>query len=240
MLRVPDSACAACVNTPWALIMRKLAAEALGTFILMFCGTAVIIANDASGNITHVGISLTWGLIVLALIYALGDVSGCHINPAVTVAFFAARRFEGRLVLPYIASQIAGAVLAVGSLRLLFPDHATLGVTQPTGPVWQSFFLEVAMTFILMFVVLCVSTGAQEKGVMAGVAVGSVIALEVLLAGPISGASMNPARSLAPALVTWNLDHLWIYLIAPFLGGLLAIGACRCVQPKGCCCKAAC
>ena len=219
--------------------MRKLAAELFGTFALVFAGTGAIVINDVSGGtVSHVGIALTFGLIVLALIYALGDVSGCHLNPAVTLGFFTARRFEGRLVVPYIVSQCFGAILASVTLRLMFPTNATLGATLPAGDVLQSFVLEFILTLILMFVILSVSTGSKEKCVLAGVAVGSVIALEALFAGPISGASMNPARSMAPALVSLRLDALWLYLTAPILGACVSVFACRCVQEPGCCCRA--
>jgi MIP family channel proteins len=218
--------------------MRKLVAEALGTFALVFAGTGAIVINDVSGGaISHVGIALTFGLVVLAMIYALGDVSGCHLNPAVTLGFFLGRRFEGRWVLPYIASQCLGALLASGVLRLLFPAHPGLGTTLPREGAGQAFVLEAILTFLLMFVILSVSTGAKEKGILAGVAVGSVIALEALFAGPVSGASMNPARSLAPALVAGRLESLWIYLTAPVLGAVVAVLACRCVRDKGCCCR---
>jgi aquaporin Z len=218
------------------IVARKLAAEVLGTFALVFAGTGAIVINDVSGGaVSHVGIALTFGLVVLAMIYALGDVSGCHLNPAVSLGFLAAGRFEVRLIGPYILSQCAGALLASLVLRLLFPDHGTLGATLPAGVALQSFVLEAILTFILMFVILSVSTGAKEKGVMAGVAVGSVIALEALFAGPISGASMNPARSLAPALCAGRLDNLWVYLTAPLLGAFAAVAACRCVQERGCC-----
>jgi aquaporin Z len=216
--------------------MRKLAAELLGTFALVFAGTGAIVINDVSnGTVSHVGIALTFGLIVLAMIYAVGDVSGAHLNPAVTLGFCAARRFAGRQVVPYILSQCVGAVLASLVLRLMFPVHATLGATLPAGAPVQSFVLETILTFILMFVILSVSSGPKEKGIMAGIAVGAVIALEALFAGPISGASMNPARSLAPALVAWRLESLWVYLTAPVLGAVLGVAACRCVHEKGCC-----
>jgi len=218
--------------------MRRLAAEMLGTFALVFAGTGAIVINDVSGGtVSHVGIALTFGLIVLAMIYAVGDVSGAHLNPAVTLGFFAARRFKARLVVPYIASQCAGALLASLALQLMFPTNATLGATLPAGSAIQSFVLEAVLTFLLMFVILSVSSGSKEKGVLAGVAVGSVIALEALFAGPISGASMNPARSLAPALVSLRLDSLWVYLTAPTLGACVGVLACRCVQEPGCCCR---
>jgi aquaporin Z len=215
--------------------MRKLAAEMFGTFVLVFTGTAAIVVNQVHGHVTHVGVSLVFGLIVLALIYALGDVSGAHINPAVTLGFAAARRFPLRWVVPYILSQCAGALLASLFLRLLFPGHDGLGETRPIpGLPWQSFALEVFLTLLLMVVVLAVSTGAKEKGIMAGVAVGSIIALEALFAGPVSGASMNPARSLAPALVSGNLKDLWIYLTAPVAGAVLAVPLCWCIlEPPG-------
>jgi aquaporin Z len=194
------------------------------------------VINDVSnGAITHVGIALTFGLVVLALIYALGDVSGAHFNPAVTLGFWMAGRFPAKSVAAYVASQGAGALLASLLMRWLFPAHATLGATQPAGSVWQSFVLETILTWFLMLVILSVSTGAKEKGTTAGIAIGSVIALEALFAGPITGASMNPARSLAPALVSAQLANLWIYLAAPVLGALLAVLACRCVQEDGCC-----
>jgi aquaporin NIP len=217
--------------------MKKLAAEVLGTFALVFAGTGAIVINSESGGaVSHVGIALTFGLVVLAMIYAVGDVSGAHLNPAVTLGFFTARRLPGRWVFPYIGSQCIGAFLASALLRLLFPAHATLGATLPAGSAFQSFVLEAVLTFLLMFVILSVSVGPKEKGVLAGIAVGSVIALEALFAGPISGASMNPARSLAPALVAGRLDSLWLYLTAPMLGAALSVLACRCVQDHPCCC----
>jgi len=221
--------------------MRALIAECMGTFALVFAGTGAIVINDISGGaITHLGIALTFGLIVLAMIYTLGEVSGAHLNPAVTIGFWAARRFPAKTVLPYIVAQVAGALLASLVLRLLFSAHATLGATMPKGPVMQSFVLEFILSGMLMFVILNVSHGAREKGLTAGIVVGSVIALEALFAGPICGASMNPARSLAPALVAFNLEHLWLYMLAPVLGAICSVGACRCVQEKPCCCAEGC
>jgi aquaporin Z len=216
--------------------MKKYFAEFLGTFALVFAGTGAIVIDDVSGGaITHVGVALTFGLIVLAMIYSLGDVSGAHLNPAVTLGFFAARRFPGGTVLPYVFSQTLGALAASVLLRGLFPQHATLGLTAPAGSSAQSFIFEVVLTALLMFVILSVSTGAKERGITAGIAVGAVVALEALFAGPICGASMNPARSLAPALVSGHLRDVWIYLCAPVLGALLAVLGCRCVRETGCC-----
>jgi aquaporin Z len=215
---------------------KKLAAEFLGTFALVFAGTGAIIINDVSGGaVSHLGVAVTFGLIVMTMIYTLGDISGAHLNPAVTLAFFAARRLDRGLVAPYMLSQCLGAVAASATLLLLFPQHASLGGTAPAGPVTQSFALEGILTCLLMFVILGVSTGEKEKGITAGIAVGSVVGLEALFAGPISGASMNPARSLAPALVSGQFATLWIYLSAPVLGALIAVLGCQCVHEKGCC-----
>jgi aquaporin NIP len=215
---------------------KKMFAEFLGTFALVFAGTGAIVINDVTGgSVSHVGVALTFGMVVLAMIYSLGDISGAHLNPAVTLGFFAAGRFKADLVLPYLLSQILGALTASALLRLLFAGHPTLGATIPAGPAWQSFVIEVVLTFFLMLVILSVSTGAKEKGVTAGIAVGAVIALEALFAGPICGASMNPARSLAPALVSFRLAEVWIYLTAPVLGAGLAVLACRGVREEGCC-----
>jgi len=218
--------------------MKRYAAEALGTFILVFAGTGAIVVDQTTGGaVTHVGVALTFGLVVMALIYALGDVSGAHFNPAVTLGFFAARRFRREEVLPYVGSQLAGAVAASVTLRLLFPQSQLLGATIPAGSALQSLLLETILTAILMFVILSVATGGKEQGVVAGIAVGAVVGLEALFAGPISGASMNPARSFGPAFVAHGLPDLWIYVAGPVLGALIAVAACRCVQRPGCCSK---
>jgi aquaporin Z len=214
---------------------RALAAELFGTFALVFAGTGAVVVNQVHGQVSHVGVALTFGLIVLALIYALGDVSGAHFNPAVTLGFVAARRFPLRSVPAYVLSQCLGALLASGVLRLLFPESLGLGATLPAGSAEQSFLLELLLTLLLMFVILSVATGAKEKGVMAGVAVGSVIALEALFAGPVCGASMNPARSLGPAVVSGRLDSLWIYLTAPVVGAVTSVFVCGCIHEAPCC-----
>jgi aquaporin Z len=219
-----------------SLPSRKLAAEFFGAFCLVFAGTGAIVINEVTGGtITHVGIALTFGLVVLAMIYALGDVSGCHLNPAVTIGFAVAGRFSWWSVAPYILSQCLGATLASSVLRLMFPVSELLGATLPAGLPLQSFALELILTLMLMFVILSVSSGAKEKGLLAGVAIGSVIALEALFAGPICGASMNPARSLGPALLSGHWEHLWIYLVAPVGGALLGVLFCGCIQSPGCC-----
>jgi aquaporin NIP len=211
--------------------MKRYLAELFGTFSLVFAGTGAIVIDQVSGGaVSHVGVGLTFGLVVMAMIYALGDVSGAHLNPAVTLGFYASRRFSARLLFPYLASQCTGALLASLLLRFLFPTNESLGGTFPAGSVWQSFILELVLTCILMFVILSVSTGAKERGITAGIAVGGVIALEALFAGPISGASMNPARSLAPALVSGRVGALWIYLLAPIAGALLGVILCRVVR----------
>jgi len=203
--------------------MKAWLAEAIGTFALVFAGTGAIVIDEASGGkVTHVGIGLTFGLVVMAMIYAVGDTSGAHLNPAVTFGFWLSRRLPGGSVLPYVASQLLGAFVASGLLWVMFND-STLGATHPNGSAWQSFALETVLTAILMFVILSVASGPKEKGMLAGVAIGGVIAFEALFAGPISGASMNPARSLAPAVLSGSIGDVWIYLFAPSLGAALGV-----------------
>ncbi len=213
--------------------MRKYLAEFLGTFILVFCGTGAIVINELNpGLINHSGIAFTFGAVVLAMIYSFGDISGAHLNPAVTLAFVADKKLKVKELLPYTLSQFSGALLASFLLIFLFPDSQKLGATQPSGGIWQSFMLEIILTFILMLVIFRVSQGAKEKGITAGIAVSSVVALEAMFAGPICGASMNPARSLAPALVSGFTSHLWIYILAPCLGALLAFLTEKTIQFK--------
>lgn len=208
--------------------MKKYLAEALGTFALVFVGTGAIIVNDVTnGSITHVGIALSFGLVIMTMIYAYGEVSGAHFNPAVTVGFTIARGFPRSEALRYILSQVIGALLASALLLGMFPDHATLGSTLPSGSALQSLIFEIVMTFFLMIVILGVTSGTKEKGIVAGIAIGAAIALDALFGGPISGASMNPARSFAPALLSGNFGTFWIYLIGPVLGAALAALASR-------------
>jgi aquaporin Z len=204
--------------------MRKYIAEIIGTFALIFCGTGAIIINQESvGAITHAGIAATFGLIVIAMIYTVGNISGAHLNPAVTIAFWVAKVFPAKEILPYIISQGIGAFLASLVLRFLFPANQLLGSSLPAGSEMQSFILELILTFILMFVIIHMATGSKEQGMFAGLAIGSVVWLEALFAGPICGASMNPIRSLSPAIVSGHTEHLWIYLSAPVLGAIIAV-----------------
>jgi aquaporin NIP len=229
--RMPSPSIVESAEPPPAPLGRRLAAEAFGTFCLIFAGTGAMVVDEVTGGgVSHVGVGLTFGLVVLAMIQSLGDVSGCHINPAVTIGFWAAGRFARGLVAPYVASQVAGAVAASLVLRGLFPTSTRLGATIPAGPAMQSFWLEVLLTLMLMVVILGVCVGSRERGLLAGITIGGVIALEAIFAGPICGASMNPARSLAPAVVSARPDHLWVYLVGPVLGALCGVAVWRTIH----------
>jgi aquaporin Z len=213
---------------------RRCLAEFIGTFAIVFAGTGAIVVDRAShGAIGHAGIALTFGLVVLAMIHTFGDVSGAHLNPAVTLAFAAARRFPGRESPFYLGAQFAGALAASALLRAFYPADPDLGSTMPAIGAWQSLALEFVLTGLLMLVILGVSTGSREKGITAGIAIGSLIALEAMFAGPACGASMNPARSLAPAWVSGHPGNLWIYLAGPFAGALAALPVHRCIRGPG-------
>ncbi len=204
--------------------MRNYVAELIGTFALVFCGTGAIVINQqAGGAITHMGIAITFGLVVMSMIYSLGGISGAHLNPAVSIAFTVAGKFPLKQLPGYITSQVAGALLASLTLRLLFPGNEMLGATMPAGSELQSFVMELILTFFLMLVIVNVAIGSKEQGMFAGIAIGAVVALEAMFAGPVCGASMNPVRSLSPAVVSGHLEHLWLYLVAPVLGAVLAI-----------------
>lgn len=208
--------------------MKKYLSEYLGTFILLFVGTGCVVVNQQYGGPLGLGgIATVWGLVIIATVYSFGDISGNHLNPAVTLAFAVDKRFEWKEVLPYLLAQFLGAISASILLHFLFPENKTLGLTQPAGSELQSFILEGIMTFILMMVILRVSTGAKEKGITAGIVIGATVWLLVLFGGPVSNTGLNPTRSIAPALVTMNFQHLWIYVTAPFIGALAAVGAHR-------------
>lgn len=204
--------------------MKKYMSEFIGTFALVFCGTGAIIINQETGGvISHAGIAATFGLIVMCMIYTFGEISGAHFNPAVTIGFSLAGKFERREIMPYIGSQIAGAFLATFILRFLFPTNQDLGSTLPAGSQMQSFVLEIILTYLLMLVILNVSQVSKETGLFAGIAIGGTVLLEAMFAGPICGASMNPVRSLSPAVVSGNLTDLWIYIFAPVIGVVLTV-----------------
>jgi aquaporin Z len=216
--------------------MNKILAEFLGTFILVFAGTGAMVIDQLSGGtIGHVGIALTFGLVVMAMIHTFGDVSGAHLNPAVSIAFAVAGRFPKNELMGYVIAQLGGALAASPTLKFLFPSAHDLGMTVPRDGIMQSFVLEIILTAILMLVIFSVSTGSKEKGITAGITIGGVIALMALFAGPISGASMNPARSLAPAIMSGKLHHLWLYPVATIVGALLAIPLCRATRGAECC-----
>ncbi len=199
--------------------MKKYIAEFIATFILIFCAAGSATVNEiTNGSVSLVGCALVSGLIVMALIYAVGDISGAHINPAVTIAFALNKNMQWKFVLPYITSQLLGGVAAGFLLKFLFPLSATVGATLPISGELQSLILEIITSFILMFVILRVATGSKETGMFAGIAIGFVIIANIILAGPVSGGSMNPARSLGPAVANNYYEHLWIYFAGPVIG----------------------
>ena len=201
--------------------VRPLAAEFIGTFALVFAGCGAIMVDATTGALGHVGVALSFGLVIAAMIYAVGHISGAHLNPAVTLAFALTRHFPWPRTLAYWTAQALGALAAAALLRASLGDVADLGATLPSGSDRQSFLWELMLTFFLMFVVMAVATDSRSVGEAAAIAIGGTVALDAMFGGPISGASMNPARSLGPALVGGNLGSLWIYLTAPILGAAL-------------------
>lgn len=205
---------------------------------MIFCGCGAMTINEITGGaISHVGVAATWGLIVMAMIYAFGEISGAHFNPAVTIGFAFAKKFPWKKAPTYILFQAIGAIFAVFLLWFLFPESTTLGETVPADgfPAYKAAILEFLLTFFLMVVIINVSTGSKEIGTMAAIAVGGVILLEAMFAGPMTKASMNPIRSIAPALFTGNFQYLWLYITAPILGAITAVSSCKLVKDDQCC-----
>ncbi|KAJ7968787.1 Aquaporin NIP1-1 like [Quillaja saponaria] len=202
--------------------IQKVLAEVLGTYFLIFAGCAAVVVNsDENKVVTLPGIAIVWGLAVMVLVYSVGHISGAHFNPAVTIAFATTKRFEWKQVPAYLSAQILGSTLASGTLRLIFQGNQNqFAGTLPSGSDLQSFVVEFIITFYLMFVISGVATDNRAIGELAGIAVGSTVLLNVMFAGPITGASMNPARSLGPAIVHTKYNGIWIYLIAPTLGAI--------------------
>jgi len=203
----------------------RVLGEFLGTFILVFAGTGAVVIDSLTGAIGHIGIALTFGMVVTALIYSFGHISGAHFNPAVTLAFTVMGEFKKSELLPYISAQILGATTASITLFLMFGNVASLGATLPNGSYTQSFILEFILTFILMLVISLSAVHSKAVKSFAGISIGFTVGLEALFAGPISGASMNPARSIAPAIISGDLDSLWIYIIATIGGAVVSVYA---------------
>ncbi|MBC7449418.1 MAG: aquaporin [Hymenobacteraceae bacterium] len=204
-------------------LQRSLLAEALGTAGLVLFATGAAVVNAQTGALGLGGVAAVSGLIVLVLIQLFGPISGAHVNPAVTVAFWAAGRFAGRRVLPYIGAQLGGALVGSALVRALFPASETLGATLPVLGIFEALGVETILTFWLVLLVLHVAHGSREQGLLAGLTIGAAVTLEILVGGPLSGGSMNPARSLAPALVSGHLTGAWIYVVGPLAGALLAV-----------------
>jgi len=202
-------------------MLRALAAEAIGAFALVFAGCGAIMVDAKTHELGHVGVAITFGLVIMFGIYAVGHISGAHFNPGVTFAFALTRNFPWSRTAFYWAAQIAGALAAAALLRGSLGDHADVGATLPSGSQGQAFVWELVLTFFLMFVIMAVATDTRAVGEGAAIAIGGTVGLDAMFGGPITGASMNPARSLAPALVSGNLHALWLYIAAPLAGAAL-------------------
>jgi aquaporin NIP len=202
--------------------VRSLLAEAIGTFALVFAGCGAIVVDAKTAALGHVGVAFTFGLVIMVMIYALGHISGAHLNPAVTFAFALTRHFPWTRTLGYWAAQATGALTAAALVLGSLGRHAHDGATLPSGSEGQAFLWELVLSFFLMLVIMAVATDTRAVGEAAAIAIGGTVGLDALFGGPITGASMNPARSLGPAVVSGDLHGLWIYLLAPLLGATLA------------------
>jgi aquaporin NIP len=204
-------------------LIRRAVAEGIGVFALVFAGCGAIVTEaQHPGTLGTVGIALVFGLIIMAMIYATGHLSGAHLNPAVTIAFLATRHLPRLDAGAYLLAQLAGALLGAALLAAIWPSHpATLGTTLPTVGVGSALAYETVLTAILMFVIIAVATDTRAVGAAAAIAIGGTVGLDALFGGPITGASMNPARSIGPALVSGELHDLWIYIVAPPAGALI-------------------
>jgi aquaporin NIP len=196
-------------------------AEFVGTFTLVFAGCGAVMVDAKTHVLGHVGVAISFGLVILAMIYAVGHISGAHFNPAVTFAFALSRHFPWSRATGYWLAQLAGALTAAAILRGSLGNIAHVGATLPSGSQGQSFLWELVMTFFLMFVIMAVATDTLAVGEAAAIAIGGTIGLDAMFGGPISGASMNPARSTGPALVAGDLHALWLYILAPIVGASL-------------------
>ncbi|HUK93930.1 MAG TPA: aquaporin [Gaiellaceae bacterium] len=203
-------------------LARALVAETIGTFALVFAGCGAIMVDAKTGALGHIGVAISFGLVIMVMIYALGHVSGAHLNPAVTCSFALTRHFPRRHIAPYWGAQLAGALAAAAVLRGSLGDLAHVGATYPSGSDAQAFLWEAVLSFFLMLVVMAVATDTRAVGEAAAIAIGATVGLDAMFGGPISGASMNPARSLGPGLVSGDLHAIWVYLSAPFVGAGLA------------------
>jgi aquaporin NIP len=203
------------------LLARSLCAEWIGTFALVFAGAGAIVVDAKTHALGHVGVAIVFGLVIMAMIYAVGHVSGAHFNPSVSFAFALTRHFPWRRAGAYWLAQVAGAVAAAALLRASLGDHAHVGATLPSGSQGQAFVWELILTFFLMFVIMSVATDTRAVGEAAAIAIGGTVGLDAMFGGPITGASMNPARSIGPALVSGDLHALWLYIAAPLAGAAL-------------------
>ena len=203
-------------------LARTLVAEAIGTFALVFAGCGAIMVDAKTHQLGHIGVAITFGLVIMFGIYAVGHISGAHFNPGVTFAFALSRHFPWSRATAYWAAQLVGALTAAALLRASLGNVADVGATQPSGSQGQAFLWELVLTFFLMFVIMAVATDTRAVGEAAAIAIGGTVGLDAMFGGPISGASMNPARSIGPAFVSGNLHALWLYIAAPILGASLA------------------